>query len=195
MYGHHCLTPKNYSKKTFRATRIKDGPLLSGGFPGGSDGKESARMQETQVQSLGWEDPLEKGMATHSRFLAWRIPWTEEPGGLQSTGLQRVRHDWATNTTHIHTHTHRSQSCIWRVLWLVHAHNTLGVCPERNRHILAYTLILLCWLRRSSKMEILPHYDVSSNHLFPLLLKTTLDFREQHPFPPFYNDFFTPQIK
>ena len=46
-----------------------------------------------QVQSLGWEDPLEEGMATHSRILAWRIPWTEEPGGLQSMGSQRVRHD------------------------------------------------------------------------------------------------------
>ena len=50
-------------------------------------------MQETQVQSLGWEDPLEKEMATHSSILAWRIPWTEEPGKLQSTGSQRVRHD------------------------------------------------------------------------------------------------------
>ena len=47
-------------------------------------------MQETQVQSLGWEDTLEKEMATHSSILAWRIPWTEEPGGLQSTGSQRV---------------------------------------------------------------------------------------------------------
>ena len=47
-------------------------------------------MQETWVQSLGWEDPLEKGMATHSRVLAWRIPWTEEVGGLQSMGCQRV---------------------------------------------------------------------------------------------------------
>ena len=46
--------------------------------------------QETQIQSLGWEDPLEKGMATHSSILAWRIPWTEEPGGLQSIGLQRA---------------------------------------------------------------------------------------------------------
>ena len=53
---------------------------------------------ETQVQSLGWEDPLEKGMATDSSILAWRIPWTEEPGGLQSTGSQRLGHDWATNT-------------------------------------------------------------------------------------------------
>ena len=50
-------------------------------------------MCETWVQSLGWEDPLEKEMATHSSILAWRIPWTEEPGGLQSTGLQRVGHD------------------------------------------------------------------------------------------------------
>ena len=50
-------------------------------------------MQETQVHSLGWEDPLDKGMATHSSILAWRNPWTEEPGGLQSMGLQRVGHD------------------------------------------------------------------------------------------------------
>ena len=47
------------------------------------------KMQETQVQSLGWEDPLEEGMATHSSILAWRIPWTEEPDGLQSIGSQR----------------------------------------------------------------------------------------------------------
>ena len=51
---------------------------------------------ETQVQSLGREDPLEEGMETHSCVFAWRIPWTEEPGGLQSIGSQRVRHDWAT---------------------------------------------------------------------------------------------------
>ena len=50
-------------------------------------------MREIWVQSLGWEDPLEEGMATHSSILAWRIPWTEEPGRLQSMGLQRVRHD------------------------------------------------------------------------------------------------------
>ena len=48
---------------------------------------------ETQVQSLGWEDPLEEGMATHSSILAWRILWAEEPDRLQSVGLQRVRHD------------------------------------------------------------------------------------------------------
>ena len=50
-------------------------------------------LQETQVLSLGWEGPLEEGMATHSSILAWRIPWTEEPGGLQSIGLQRTGHD------------------------------------------------------------------------------------------------------
>ena len=57
-------------------------------------------MQETQVQSLGQEDPLEKGMAPHSSILAWRIPWTEEPGELQSMGLQRVGHDWVCAHTH-----------------------------------------------------------------------------------------------
>ena len=55
--------------------------------------KNLPAMQKTQVQSLGWEDPLEEGMATHSSVLAWRIPGTEEPGGLQSTGSQRVGHD------------------------------------------------------------------------------------------------------
>ena len=54
--------------------------------------KNLPAMQDTQVQSLGWEDPLEKEMAAHSSILAWRIPWTKEPGGLQSMGLQRVGH-------------------------------------------------------------------------------------------------------
>ena len=55
--------------------------------------KNPPAMRETWVQSLDWEDPLEKGMATHSSILAWRIPWTEEPGELQSMGSQRVTHD------------------------------------------------------------------------------------------------------
>ena len=55
-------------------------------------------MQDTQVWSLGQEYSLEKGLATHSSILAWRIPWTEEPGGLQSMESQRVLHDWQTNT-------------------------------------------------------------------------------------------------
>ena len=59
--------------------------------------KHLPSMQETQVRSLGWEDPLEKEMATHSSILAWRIPWMEEPGRLQSTGSKRVRHYWETS--------------------------------------------------------------------------------------------------
>ena len=62
--------------------------------------KNLPAVQEIWVWSLGQEDPLEEGMATHSSILAWRIPWTEEPGGLQSMGSQRVRHEWATNTPH-----------------------------------------------------------------------------------------------
>ena len=60
--------------------------------------KNLPAMQETRVQSLGHEVPLEKGMATHCSILAWRIPWTEEPGGLQSMGSQKVGQDFATNT-------------------------------------------------------------------------------------------------
>ena len=61
-------------------------------------------MRETWVRSLGREDPLEKEMATHSSILAWRIPWTEEPGRLQSTGSQRVGHDWATSPSPSNEH-------------------------------------------------------------------------------------------
>ena len=63
---------------------------MTAGFPGGSV-KSLPAVRETQVQSLGREDPLEKEMATHSSILAWKIPWTEEPGKLQSMGLQRVK--------------------------------------------------------------------------------------------------------
>ena len=55
--------------------------------------KRLSMMQETQVRSLGWEDPLEKEMAIHSSTIAWKILWTEEPGRLQSMGSQRIRHD------------------------------------------------------------------------------------------------------
>ena len=66
-------------------------------FPGGLEGKaptcQCRQTQEMWVRSLGWEDPLKEGTAIHSSVLAWRIPWTEEPDGLQSLGLHRVRHD------------------------------------------------------------------------------------------------------
>ena len=71
-------------------------PQAQLGFPGGASGKEpdcQCRRYETRVQSLGWEGPLKEGMATHSSILAWTIPWTEEPGRLQSMGSERVGHD------------------------------------------------------------------------------------------------------
>ena len=71
---------------------------LNWGFSGGLAVKKLPavqEMQKVQVWSLGWEDPLEEGMATHSSILAWIIPWTEEPGRLQSLGSQRVRHNWS----------------------------------------------------------------------------------------------------
>ena len=70
---------------------------------------------ETRVQSLGQQDPPEEGMAIYSSILAWRIPWTEELGGLQSIGLQRVRHEWS-DLACMHARTHaRSQSWWWRI--------------------------------------------------------------------------------
>ena len=67
-------------------------------FPGDSDGKESAHNEGDPGSIPGREDTLEKGMATLSSILTWKIPWTEEFGGLQSTRLKRVGHDWATNS-------------------------------------------------------------------------------------------------
>ena len=75
--------------------------------------KNLPAMQEIQVQSLGWEDPLKEEVTIHSRILAWRIPWTEEPGGLQSMGSQRVGHDWATNTFTKSQSTHCLNSGLW----------------------------------------------------------------------------------
>ena len=76
------------------------------GFPGGSDVKNLPAMQRPglMVWYPGQQDPLEKGMATYSHVLAWKIPWTEESGGIQSMGSQRVKHNWATNTFTFHFH-------------------------------------------------------------------------------------------
>ena len=88
------------SKKLFRENFVHlyylQQDAVTWGFPSGSAVKSlpaSQEPQETWVPSLGWEDALGEGMATHSSILAWRIPWTTEPGGLQSIGSQRVRHD------------------------------------------------------------------------------------------------------
>ena len=81
-------------------------------------------VQETRVRSLGWENPLEKEMATCSSILAWEIPWTEEPGGLQSMGSQRVRHDWGTNTS-ILPFFNQWSSYLWH--WLITC-KSLNLC-------------------------------------------------------------------
>ena len=96
------------------------------GFPGGSDGRESACSAGDQVWSLCWEDPLEKEMAKHSSIFAWKVPWTEAPGVLQSIGSQRVGHDWMTNTF-------TSQSYFQMLLKIIHHYS------------LFFPLILLSW--------------------------------------------------
>ena len=73
-----------------------EGHSTKQGFPGSSSVKNPLTMQETRVQSLGHEDPVEEEVASHTSILAWRIPQIQEPGGLQSMGSQRVRHNWAT---------------------------------------------------------------------------------------------------
>ena len=86
------------------------GHMVNSGLLKWYSGKESAcqcrRLKRCGFDPYGQEDPVEKEMATCSTILAWRIPWTVEPGGLQSMGSQRVECDWATNHTHTHTHTH-----------------------------------------------------------------------------------------
>ena len=81
--------------------------------------KNLPAMQETWVRSLGWDDSLEEGMATHSSILAWEIPQTEEPGRLPSMGSQRVGHSWVINTFtfHFQCYLHTLQKCILRNLW------------------------------------------------------------------------------
>ena len=102
------------------------------GFPGGSVVKNLLAMQETQVCSLDQEDHLEEGVAIHCNILAWRIPQTEEPGGLQSMGSQRVsdtteatEHTAHTCThAHTHTHTHNSYEGYISVHFTSHTHKT-----------------------------------------------------------------------
>ena len=84
------LAPKDHAW----VLRLLSQVLGSSGF----SGEELPAIQETHIRFLGQDDPLEKEMATHSSILAWEIPWTEEPGRLQSMGSQRVGHDWATDT-------------------------------------------------------------------------------------------------
>ena len=114
---------------------------------------ESACNERDQVQSLGQEDPLEKGMATHSRILAWRMPRTEEPGGLQPTGPQRVRHKWVTSSFTLSNSTYFS-SMFWiyctswtsphtRRLSLGSQTHSFFPVPEYTSH--SFNMHLPCW--------------------------------------------------
>ena len=124
--------------------------LCPTGFPRGSDSRESACSADssTWVQFLGQEDPLEKGLATGSTILAWRIPWTEEPGGLQSRGSQRVGHDWMTSLSHFPRFT-----TVLRITWLLYG---VSVMPWKEfqhathsshpYHITGFSLEPSCYL-------------------------------------------------
>ena len=91
--GHGTRTGFKWGKGYIKAVYCHPAYLTYGTSPVAQRLKRLPAMQGTWVRSLGWEDPLEKEMATHSSILAWRIPWMEEPGGLQFMGLQRVGHD------------------------------------------------------------------------------------------------------
>ena len=101
IYPQNCPLEKSQSGFTPSALHVfEEWYCLRVGFPSGSAVENLPAMKETWVtwvQSLDWEDSLEKGMVSHSNILAWRIPQTEEPGGLQSMGLQRVGHNSVTN--------------------------------------------------------------------------------------------------
>ena len=122
---------------------------------GGMDGfMKEVEFQWTWVQSLGWEDSLDKGMATHFSTLAWIIPWTEEPGGLQSMGSQRGRHDWS-NLAHTHTHTHL-YSKHWTIL---HQYpSSLLLIPETSSY---------WWKVSGSGVHYLQTEAVKWNRIYP----------------------------
>ena len=125
--------------------------------------KNPHAMQETWVWCLVWKDPLEKGMATHSSILASRIPWTEEPGGLQTLGLQRVGHDWVVNTfVFIFSLFHQCRGVLlFLFFFYYHYHFIFFICSE-----FCHTLK---W--NSDGFTCVPHPDPTSHlplHLLPL---------------------------
>ena len=124
--------------------------------------KNLPAVQETRVQSLGWEDPLGKVIASHSSILAWKISWTEEPGGLQSMGSQRVGHNWATNTysftricaifvnkSYFYQHFNNHQDLLLFCLWVVNVvlclvtQSCLTLCEHVDCGLLALSMGIL----------------------------------------------------
>ena len=143
-------------------------------FPSGSVVKNASALQETQemwVQSLAQEDSLEESMATHSSILTWRILWTEEPGGLQSIGLQRVRHDWSNLAC---TPGYTLLLCL-----LIQRHEepkTAGISPsslpvQRNHGCVSFFIYFgLCWVFVAAhghslvRVEATLHCSVCASH-------------------------------
>ena len=120
-------------------------------------------MQETRIRSLGWEDPLEMEMATHSSILAWRIPWTEEPGGLQSTGSQRVGHDWVISLSLSYSYTMpekamapHSSTLAWKIPWTEEPGRLQSMESQRLRHNWATSLSLFTFMHWRRKWQPTP---------------------------------------
>ena len=113
--------------------------------------KNLPAIREILVWSLGWEDLLEKGTATHSGIVAWKIPWTEEPGGLQSMGLQRIGHDWVPRPTLLLTFTFSGTSLPVQWLRLCTAHaGGVGLIPCQGTKI-PHT----AWWKKTNKKRII----------------------------------------
>ena len=129
--------------------------------------KNLLAVQQTQVQSLDWEDLLEKGMASHSSILAWRIPWTEDPGKLQSMGSQRVGHDWANNTT-------TSDAMNKKSVGMARTAQDMVPFPFHKEKVLwGPTLLPGCWLRGQAVQFVKIH---QAEHLGYVHLSATILF-------------------
>ena len=105
-------------------------------------------MQETHVRSLGWNDTVEKGMATQSSILAWRIPWTEEPGELESMGSQRIRHDWSTKTFRILL-SFLDEGQEWNAGWTRGLNILVSQNPVSRKHTPSWLLHALLPMRQA----------------------------------------------
>ena len=117
---YHRQASSSFHPKCWFSSRL----VFEGSSHWGQTVKRLSTMRGTQVQSLGWEDLLEKEMATHSSSPAWKIPWMEELGRLQFMGSQRVRHDWATSLTHSHwSHIHIA---VWALGLPLRSHSLLS---------------------------------------------------------------------
>ena len=116
--------------------------------------KHLSTMRETRVRSLGWKDPLEKEMAIHSRTIAWKIPWTEEPGRLQPMGSQRVGHDWATSL-HLEKSTIQFWFCSHILCLAFISHWSVRNWRRHISQILGYLFCntLFFWLENKARLN------------------------------------------